>query len=158
MSAQWQAACQQCRDAVASGDWGDALPMAASSKDEFAPPASLLAFPVLVDLANALLRSFNELRAFAPVEVAAVLAAELKSCLDLVASAVEDYGARAHKDARFPALAALLADDALPFFARCFAAVIGQAAMADVAAGAIRRVRVAAVSVSGAAVGAESHA
>jgi hypothetical protein len=133
MMQQWQPACAQAQEAVAQGDWGEALPSVSASaagkrEDELLPPAQLLQFPVVVDLVNALLRSFNELRAFACFETQADLARDLLSQLALVAAGVDEYAARrdVRGDARFAALVRLLAEDALPFLARCFAAVFLQ--------------------------------
>ena len=172
MRAQWGAAAAVALDSIASGDWGEPLPSAlrpgasafssssssssSSSAHDYAPPPALLDFPVAVDFCNAMLRSLNELRSFACLELVPELAVDFLAALEAVvrgaeefdsmmASAAGDIGAGGGANAngapnkhqtRFDALVGVLARHLLPYLSRCFSAVFGNgpAVHVDVAA------------------------
>lgn len=142
MIAQWEPAALTFHDLAAIGNWGESLSNASLSSsakptttDDSTPPMAFLAFPIVVDFVNSMLRSFNDLRSFAAVNCIRDLVIELKKCMDTVVLGLESYHASVAngliapssggKDAtaRFQQLLDMFANRVLPFLARGFASI-----------------------------------
>lgn len=127
----WTSAGSHAMQSLAKGEFGTQpiLPAAAAGAggDELAPSVVLLQCPVLVDFCNSMLRSFNDLRSFACLNLVGELAVELVSALDLVVKGLEQFYAAPPSSVevqrRFQQVLDLFTNNLLGYLCKCFAAV-----------------------------------